>query len=78
LPATASSFRLPLEPIDLLLGIDQLMDMARTSVNVMGNCLASVVVARGKGEFGEAIERPPRSGTKPGARSEREGIANSI
>jgi len=57
--ATAASFRLPLEPIYLLLGIDQLMDMARTSVNVIGNCLASVVIARWEGEFAESIERPP-------------------
>jgi Na+/H+-dicarboxylate symporter len=76
--ATASSFRLPLEPVYLLLGIDQLMDMARTSVNVMGNCLASVVVARWEGEFGEGTERPPRSGAERGARSERERIFRSI
>jgi proton glutamate symport protein len=67
--ATASSFRLPLAPIYLLLGIDQLMDMARTSVNVMGNCLASVVVARWEGEFAEGVERPRG---EPGARFERE------
>jgi len=43
---TVGSFGLPTEPIFILLGIDQLMDMARTSVNVIGNCLASVVIAR--------------------------------
>ena len=48
--ATASSFGLPSEPIFLLLGIDPLMDMARTAVNVAGNCLATVVVARWEGE----------------------------
>jgi Na+/H+-dicarboxylate symporter len=48
--ATASSFDLPTEPIFLLLGIDPLMDMARTAVNVLGNCLATVVVARWEGE----------------------------
>ena len=47
---TASSFGLPSEPIFLLLGIDPLMDMARTAVNVAGNCLATVVVARWEGE----------------------------
>jgi proton glutamate symport protein len=36
----------------VILGIDAIMDMARTSVNVVGNCLASVVVARWEGEFG--------------------------
>ncbi|MGA7158859.1 MAG: cation:dicarboxylase symporter family transporter [Acidobacteriaceae bacterium] len=50
--ATASSFKLPVEPIFVILGIDALMDMARTTVNVVGNCLASVVVAKWEGEFG--------------------------
>ena len=48
---TASSFGLPVEPIFIILGIDELMDMARTSVNVIGNCLATIVVARWEGEF---------------------------
>jgi len=48
--ATAGSFGLPSEPIFLLLGIDPLLDMARTAVNVAGNCLATVVVARWEGE----------------------------
>jgi proton glutamate symport protein len=50
--ATAATFRLPTEPIFVILGIDALMDMGRTMVNVVGNCLASVVVARWEGEFG--------------------------
>jgi proton glutamate symport protein len=49
---TVGMFNLPTEPVFILLGIDQLMDMARTSVNVIGNCLASCVVARWEGEFG--------------------------
>src|SRR5215467_9745686 len=53
LMATAASFNLPVEPIFIVLGIDELMDMARTSVNVIGNCLASVVIARWEGEFGK-------------------------
>ena len=48
---TAASFNLPVEPIFIILGIDELMDMARTGVNVIGNCLASAVVARWEGEF---------------------------
>lgn len=48
---TVGSFGLPVEPVFILLGIDQLMDMARTSVNVLGNCLATVVVARWEGDF---------------------------
>jgi proton glutamate symport protein len=51
--ATAYSFDLPVWPIMAILGIDELMDMARTSVNVIGNCLATVVVAKWEGEFKE-------------------------
>lgn len=50
--ATAATFGLPMEPIFVLLGIDALNDMARTTVNVVGNCLASVVVAKWEGQFG--------------------------
>jgi proton glutamate symport protein len=50
---TVGSFGLPVEPVFILLGIDQLLDMARTSINVLGNCLATVVVARWEGEFPE-------------------------
>jgi proton glutamate symport protein len=49
--AVATSFKLPTEPLFLLFGIDQLMDMGRTAVNVLGNCLACVVIARWEGEF---------------------------
>jgi len=51
---TAASFDLPIEPIFIILGIDELMDMARTAVNVVGNCLASAAVARWEGEFDDA------------------------
>jgi proton glutamate symport protein len=54
--ATASTFKLPVEPIFVILGIDALMDMARTMVNVVGNCLASVAVAKWEGVF--ASEQP--------------------
>jgi proton glutamate symport protein len=49
--AAATSFHLPTEPLFLLFAIDQLMDMGRTAVNVLGNCLACVVIARWEGEF---------------------------
>jgi len=52
--ATASTFHLPNEPIFIILGIDALMDMARTAVNVTGNCLASAVIARWEGELAPA------------------------
>jgi proton glutamate symport protein len=55
---TADSFHLPSWPIFLILGIDALMDMARTSVNVIGNCLATVVIARWEGEFGKEPASP--------------------
>jgi len=55
LMGTASSFGLPEWPILVLLGIDELMDMARTSVNVIGNCLATVVIARWEGEYPPAV-----------------------
>ena len=48
--ATATAFGLPVEPIFIILGIDELMDMARTTVNLVGNCLASAVVAKWEGE----------------------------
>jgi proton glutamate symport protein len=51
--ATLQSFNLPLEGAAMILGVDAFMDMARTSVNVLGNCLASVVIARWEGEFDE-------------------------
>ncbi|TYZ06414.1 cation:dicarboxylase symporter family transporter [Hymenobacter lutimineralis] len=49
--ATVASFNLPDWPVFIILGIDALMDMARTAVNVIGNCLASAVIARWEGEF---------------------------
>ena len=51
LAATVASFNLPLEGVALVLGVDALMDMGRTMTNVVGNCLASVVVAKWEGEF---------------------------
>jgi proton glutamate symport protein len=50
---TVSSFHLPEWPVYIILGIDTLMDMGRTAVNVTGNCLASVVVAKWENEFGK-------------------------
>ena len=49
LAGTLTTFHLPVEGFTLLLGVDAVLDMARTSVNVLGNCLASVVVARWEG-----------------------------
>ncbi len=49
--ATAAIFSLPTEPILVILGVDAIMDMGRTVINVVGNCLASAVVAKWEGEF---------------------------
>jgi proton glutamate symport protein len=51
LAATLATFNLPLEGAAILLAIDQIMDMGRTAVNVMGNCIATAVVARWEGVF---------------------------
>ena len=56
--ATASSTGLPTEPVFLLLGVDQLLDMGRTAVNVLGNCLAAVVMAKWGGEFATEMPSP--------------------
>ena len=48
---TLASFNLPAEGVLVILGVDELMDMARTAVNVIGNCLATAVVARWEGAF---------------------------
>ena len=57
LAATLTQFGLPLEGAAILLGIDQIMDMGRTAVNVMGNCIATAVVARWEGVFDDAKMR---------------------
>jgi len=59
LAGTLTQFGLPLEGIAVILGVDAFMDMARTSVNLLGNCLASVVMARWEGEFDDTAGEPP-------------------
>lgn len=56
---TAATFNLEIWPIMAILGIDELMDMARTSVNVTGNCLASCVMARWEGELDDEKLKNP-------------------
>ena len=62
--AALQSFNLPLEGAAVILGVDAFMDMARTSVNVLGNCLASVVIARWENEFD-----PSKSAVQPAGAS---------
>ncbi|MGI9078862.1 MAG: dicarboxylate/amino acid:cation symporter [Gemmatimonadaceae bacterium] len=54
LSGTLATFGLPLEAVAVILGVDELMDMARTTVNLVGNCLATVVMARWEGEFDDS------------------------
>jgi len=54
LMGTVASFNLPTEAAVALIGVDVLMDMARTTVNLIGNCLATVVMARWEGEYDES------------------------
>jgi proton glutamate symport protein len=58
---TISTFHLPVEPVLVILGIDAVLDMLRTSVNVLGNCLATVVIARWEGEFQETPKSEPQA-----------------
>ncbi|MFL6374042.1 MAG: dicarboxylate/amino acid:cation symporter [Pyrinomonadaceae bacterium] len=58
---TLASFALPVEGVILILGVDELMDMARTMINVIGNCLATVVIAKWENAFrNEEWEREER------------------
>jgi proton glutamate symport protein len=72
LAGTLSTFGLPLEGVAVILGVDELMDMARTSVNVVGNCLAAAVVGRWEGELGAigaaAAPAPSHAGAAEPAR----------
>jgi proton glutamate symport protein len=50
---TIATFHLPEWPVYMIFGIDAIMDMARTTVNVIGNCLATVVIAKSENEWDE-------------------------
>jgi proton glutamate symport protein len=72
LAGTLVTFDLPLAGIILIIGVDELMDMARTTINLVGNCLATAVMARWEGEarFGMAGDPPPDPGKATPADSE--------
>jgi proton glutamate symport protein len=55
LAGTLASYGLPLEGVTLILGVDELMDMARTMTNVIGNCLATAIVARWEGQLADGL-----------------------
>ena len=67
LTATLTQFGLPLEGAAILLGIDQIMDMGRTGVNVIGNCISTVVVARWEGVFDDEKMRAFSADVRAGA-----------
>jgi proton glutamate symport protein len=62
LTGTLVTFGLPLEGVLLIVGVDAIMDMGRSAVNLLGNCLATVVMARWEGEF-PAVEAPRVAGS---------------
>ena len=51
LAGTLASFNIPILGVAILLGIDQILDMGRTTVNLIGNCVATVVIARWENQF---------------------------
>jgi proton glutamate symport protein len=59
LSGTLAMFGLPLQAVAVILGVDALMDMGRTSINLVGNCLATAVMARWEGEFDEHASEAP-------------------
>jgi proton glutamate symport protein len=67
LTATLGQFNLPIEGAAILLGIDQVMDMGRTAVNVMGNCISTAVVARWEGVFDDEKMKAYTAGTSQAA-----------
>ena len=73
LSGALTQFGLPLAAIAVILGVDALMDMARTSVNLVGNCLATAVMARWEGVLGEE----PAVAARAAAELEAAGTAAS-
>jgi proton glutamate symport protein len=64
LAGTVASFGLPMEGVAVLLGIDAVLDMVRTSVNVLGNCLATAVVARWEGVRFDTVPKAPAAAVR--------------
>ena len=67
LSGALAQFGLPLQGVAVILGVDALMDMARTSINLVGNCLATVVMARWEGSFDQPGSDVPVADSLVGA-----------
>lgn len=70
LAGTLGSFNIPVEGIAVLLGIDHILDMGRTTVNLIGNCVATVVVSRWEGAFDYQKMEAYMNGVKNGIQAE--------
>jgi len=72
LSGTLTTFGLPVEGVAVVLGVEAFLDMARTSVNLLGNCVATVVMARWEGEFRPQLSFIPKNEPNPDCDHERE------
>ena len=53
---------LPVEGIALIIGVDRLLDMSRTAVNISGDAIVSIIIAKSEGEFDERVFYDPQAG----------------
>ena len=78
LSGALTQFNLPLQAVAVILGVDALMDMARTSINLFGNCLATVVMARWDGEFDRPSASTPVADAIAGRRLEAPAVETPV
>jgi proton glutamate symport protein len=78
LSGALTDFHLPLQAVAVILGVDALMDMARTSINLFGNCLATVVMARWDGEFDRPSASTPVADAIAGRRLEAPAVETPV
>jgi proton glutamate symport protein len=78
LSGALTQFNLPLQAVAVILGVDALMDMARTSINLFGNCLATVVMARWDGEFDRPAADTPVADAFAGRRLEVPAVETPV
>jgi Na+/H+-dicarboxylate symporter len=78
LSGALTQFNLPLQAVAVILGVDALMDMARTSINLFGNCLATVVMARWDDEFDRPAADTPIADAVAGRRLEVPAVETPV